>query len=242
MISTLKLMLALATVLGVVVTTVNSIPPKKQNVNQNNAALENQLRTAAEQALQAIGSTRTATASSALADRGQHVFNNNLLKLHRSVLEGMLNFLGASEQLNNLEQYLRIPLSQLQREAISTTMVVHFSSDEFYVDYNAGVYGAYVEKLRHELVEYLKADTSDNDDERNRTRTQVQFITGEMVNRNVIVDPMARDHWVKKDQNRLQQYNDIRAALMNMFQNILEDFEKVSERIKHYYESGKWNR
>ncbi|KAK9968779.1 hypothetical protein ABG768_003087 [Culter alburnus] len=232
----LKLMLALATVLGVVVTTV-----KSQNLICDGNFERNQLQNAAQNALDVIGSTRTPTASHALAGKGQHVFNNNLLKFHRSVLEDLLKELGGYDKhMENLKQDLVIPLTEDQQKAISTTMVVHFSSKDEYVDYNAAVFGAYVEKLRGALVAYLKADTSDDDDKRNRIRTQVQLITNNMVNLNVYVDPMACDHWLKKNPKKNQQFKDIRDALRNMFQNILQDFKTVSKNIKDLYKSGKW--
>ncbi|XP_048037241.1 uncharacterized protein LOC125262494 [Megalobrama amblycephala] len=243
----LKLMLALATVLGVVVTTVNSMPPRSQNLICDGNFKKDQLQNYAQQALKAIDSTRTPTASHVLAGKGQHVFNNNLLKFHRSVLEKLLKDLrGYDKHMKNLEKDLVIPLNEDHKKKIGTEMVVDFSPEDEYVDYNAVVYGAYVEKLREALVEYLKADTSDNDDERNRIKTQVELITNNMVNLDVYVDPMACDHLLKKkqkkNQNMKQKYYEIRGALRNMFQNILQDFKKVSEKIKDLYETNNWNR
>ncbi|XP_067255059.1 uncharacterized protein [Chanodichthys erythropterus] len=236
MIPILKLVLALATVLGVVV--------RGQNWICDGNFERNQLQNAAQNALNTIGSTRTLTASNKLADRGQHVFNNNLLKFHRSVLEDLLNEVGASEQLNNLMEGLK-PLSEDQQNAVSTTMVAHFSPKDGYVDYNAAVYGAYVEELRKALVAYLKGCTSNNQGDKyklHEKRSRVQFIADEMVNRNVFVDPMACDHWLKKDQNKhAKQFYEIRAALKNMIQNILKDFKEVSKKIKGFRERNSCN-
>ncbi|XP_048037253.1 uncharacterized protein LOC125262502 [Megalobrama amblycephala] len=233
MIPILKLLLALATVLGVVV--------RGQNLICDGNFERNQLQNAAQQALDAIGSTRRATASHELADRGQHVFNNNLLKFPRSVLEDLLKDVGGYEQLNNLIEDLK-PLSQTQQDAISNKMVAHFSPKDGYVDYNAAVYGAYVEELRKALVAYLKGCTSNNQGDKyklHEKRSRVQFIADEMVNRNVFVDPMACDHWLKKDQNKhAKQFNEIRAALKKMIQNILKDFKEVSKKIKVFREGN----
>ncbi|XP_048037481.1 uncharacterized protein LOC125262708 [Megalobrama amblycephala] len=200
MIPILKLLLALATVLGVVV--------RGQNLICDGNFERNQLQNAAQQALDAIGSTRRATASHELADRGQHVFNNNLLKFPRSVLEDLLKDVGGYEQLNNLIEDLK-PLSQTQQDAISNKMVAHFSQDELYVDYNAALYGEYVRQLRQALVEYLKAYTSDNGDNRrgiHEIRQQVRNIASEMANHDVYVDPMARNRWLLQNQDRAQVY------------------------------------
>ncbi|KAK9968782.1 hypothetical protein ABG768_003090 [Culter alburnus] len=242
---TLKLMLALATVLGVVVTTVNSMPPKSQNLICDGNFEKDQLQNAAQNALNAIGSKRTLTASHELAGKGQHVFNNNLLKFHRSVLQDLLKDVGGSEQLNNLMEGL-MPLSKDQQEAIGNKMVVKLSPKDGYVDYNADLYGAYVRELREALVAYLKGCTSNNQGDKyklHEKRSRVQFIADEMVNRNVFVDPMACDHWLKKDQNKhAKQFYEIRAALKNMIQNILKDFKEVSKKIKGFREGNNCNR
>ncbi|KAK9968781.1 hypothetical protein ABG768_003089 [Culter alburnus] len=202
----------------------------EQNVNQNNAFLKDQLKNAAQQALTAIQSTRTPTASDDLAARGQHVFNNGILKFHRNVLEDLVG----NEQVDNLVKDSIIPLGQTEKTAISE-MVVHFSSEDGYVDYNAGVYGEYARMLREAFVAYLKACTSKNNNAREgiqKMRKKVQFIADELVNRDVYVDPMARDRWLHENQNHVEKYNRVRDALKNMFKNILQDFRKVSEKIR----------
>ncbi|KAL0148270.1 hypothetical protein M9458_056416 [Cirrhinus mrigala] len=88
----------------------------------------NQLREAAQKALDAIGSTHVLSASDNKANRGQHVFNNGLLGFHRSVLQELLKEVGGyDEQLDNLMQDLIMPLNQTQQHAIST-MVAYFGA------------------------------------------------------------------------------------------------------------------
>ena len=109
------------------------------------------------------------------------------------------------------------------------------SSDEFYVDYNADVFGEYVRELRKALVAYLKADTSPNQNDRYRiqeTRRRIYSIAREMVNHEVYVDPMARDRWLNQNQNHRENYNLVRDALKEMFQNILQTFQKASDKIR----------
>ncbi|XP_048037240.1 uncharacterized protein LOC125262493 [Megalobrama amblycephala] len=240
-------------VLAVVgIMTIISVPQKKANSSNRTPVrygdsenlLDQKLRNVAQQALDAINSTRTLTASHKLAGKGQHVFNNNLLKFHRKVLQDLLRDVGGYEQLNNLLQDLVIPLSKAQRDAIGKTMVVDFSSDEFYVDYNEDLYGEYARQLRMAVVAYLKAHTSVYENERNGAKEnfqRVQFIANQIVKHDVYVDPMARDRWLQENKNRLQQYNNIREALMNMIQNILEVFKKMSENIKGFRERNNWN-
>ncbi|XP_057203231.1 uncharacterized protein LOC130562306 isoform X2 [Triplophysa rosa] len=246
--STTKLVLAIATALGFVFA-INSILPKGQSnknqicVNCDNVKLQ-QLSKAAQDALNAIACTRTLSSSEKRANRGQHVFNNRVLGFHRSVLQKLLEVVGGyDEQLENLTQDLVIPLSRTEQEAISR-MVAHFSSNEFYVDYNADVFGEYVRQLRAQLVAYLMADTSVNNNERagiQNIRQKVQFITTEMVNHVVYVDPMARDRWLQEHPRDEQLYEQVRRAIGNMFRNILQDFQKVSIKIKVFRGRNNWN-
>lgn len=241
MIPITKAMLVLVAVgLGVIITT-NFHKGKKSGIQT--CVDSNPLREAAQKALDAIGSDRKLIASSKKAKRGQHVFNNGLLKFHRSVLKDLLTEVGGDEQLENLEQDLTIPLNETVRSAIST-MVAHFSSDESYTDYNADLFGEYVKNLRKELVAYLKANTSVNEHEiyeNQEFHQQVQSIATQMVNHEVYVDPMARDLWLRENRRIVQQYNQVRGALNIMFQNILQDFHKVSDKVREFRKGQKGN-
>ncbi|KAA0705943.1 hypothetical protein E1301_Tti004706 [Triplophysa tibetana] len=120
--------------------------------------------------------------------------------------------------------------------------------DEIYVDYNADLYGEYVGQLRNQLVAYLRADTSVTSDERNETQNigqQVQFITTQMVNHVVYVDPMARERWLSQGRRprheRERVYNQLRSDIEIMFRNILLDFQNVSDKIKVFRRRNNWN-
>ncbi|RXN16686.1 hypothetical protein ROHU_008243 [Labeo rohita] len=183
------------------------------------------------------------TASYVKAKKGQHVFNNRLLGFHRSVLKKLLKDVGGyHEQLENLMKEVTIPLSRKEQNAINTC-VVHFRSNEFYVDYNADLFGEFVRELREALVAYLKADTSVSERERygiRKIRKRVHFIATGMVNHDVYVDPMARDCWLQEKRTNVQLYDQVRGALNVMFKNILQDFKKVSDKIRFFRNRNNW--
>lgn len=240
-----KAILALLAALGVVIT-INSTLHKGQRSGTCNSVKIIALREAAQKALDDIHSKHKLSASYEKATRGQHVFNNGLLGFHRSVLQELLKKVGGyDEQLENLVRDLIIPLTQRQQNAIST-MVAHFRSDESYVDYNADLYGEFVKQLRNKLVAYLKADTSVNQNEIygiNKIRKQVLSIATQMASHEVYVDPMARDRWLQQNQNQkdVELYNEVRDALREMFQNILQDFRNVSDKIRVFRLRDNWN-
>ncbi len=113
------------------------------------------------------------------------------------------------------------------------------------MDYNADLFGEFVNKLRNALVKYLKAETSDSEDGRSgiqETQQQVRLIATEMGNHEVYVDPMALERWLKKKQSAkdMERYNQVRDALKLMFQNILQDFQKVSDKIRVFRKRNNW--
>ncbi|XDV54823.1 hypothetical protein PO909_023028 [Leuciscus waleckii] len=187
---------------------------------------------------------------------------------------------GYHEQLKNLVQDLMIPLNQSVNDSISTMVanfgsvcvcvcvcvaeldifvcyivfgvfyLCRSDKDEFYVDFNACVFGEYVRQLRMKLVAYLKADTSPNEKDRygiQKTRRRINSIAREMVDHVVYLDPMARDHWLNqnKNQNKRKEaeavYDLVKRALKEMFQNILQAFQKVSDKIRVFRMRNNWS-
>nr|XP_055032173.1 uncharacterized protein LOC129420988 [Misgurnus anguillicaudatus] len=222
----------------------------------NKDIIRNDPKKAAQDALDAIGSNATLSPSKKRAKKGQHIFNNGLLKFHEKVLDDLQKDLLENdyiiipdEEMKVLKQRLDIPLNKTVRDAIRNT-TVRFSSKEFYVDYNAFVYGKYVKQLRGKIVELLKTSTAIEYDtnETENIRQRVKLIATKMVEHDVYVDPMARDHWLKKNkinrqqQQRQQLYNQVRNELQKMFQNILKNFLEVARSIQHFRRTNTWNR
>nr|XP_055032174.1 uncharacterized protein LOC129420989 [Misgurnus anguillicaudatus]XP_055032175.1 uncharacterized protein LOC129420989 [Misgurnus anguillicaudatus] len=246
---TVLVMRVMGILLGLSVCMIRPIEPI-----DNNDFIRNQLQNAAQIALDAIGSNAVLYASEHRAERGQHVFNNGLLKFHEKVLDDLQkallendNILIPDEKMKLLKQRLNITLSTDARKDIGD-MAVHFGEKDFYVDYNACVYGEYMKQLRQTIVELLKSSTAidcDRDEAMNICQ-RVKLIANMTVEHDVYVDPMARDHWLKQNKNlqqqRQQQYNQVRNELQNMFQNILINFREVYQTIHHFRRTYTWNR
>ncbi|XP_051536058.1 uncharacterized protein LOC127430352 [Myxocyprinus asiaticus] len=212
---------------------------------------ERKLRDSAQKALKSIGLNLERQGSRRLAGRGQHVFNNGLLDIHRSVLQDLLSELRGYDQLDNLLQDVSAFFNQDERNAISN-MVAYFSLDEFYVDYNAEVFGVFVRELRRELVAYLKVYIYPPQKDKytsvsyNRDRAlwrhieRVQHIVRMMVEHEVYVDTMARDRWLQSNTGCKDLYEKVRQAVDKMLKNIIQDFKKVADKIKLIYNNGNW--
>ncbi|XP_051506385.1 uncharacterized protein LOC127413341 isoform X2 [Myxocyprinus asiaticus] len=218
--------------------------PNRSSPNRSSSR-EHELKVSAQEALDSIGSSHQLRGSRERAGRGQHVFNNGLLDFHRSVLQDLLNELDVYEQelVEDLLKDISASLSQHERNAISS-MVVHFSWNEFYLDYNAEVFGVFVRELRKALVAYLKACTSvyhGGDRALCRLTERVRFIVNQIVRHEVYVDPLARDRWLFQNPGCDQVYRQVRDAVDRMFKNILQDFKKVSEKIKFFRRRNNWN-
>ncbi|KAK2915785.1 hypothetical protein Q8A67_000159 [Cirrhinus molitorella] len=151
--------------------------------------------------------------------RGEHVFNNDILKFHFKVLtefiqsQKMYNHRGYDQQaMNTLGKHT---LSQNTAEDIQTNMVVHFGEDEFYMNANGVVYGEYCRALRGALLDVLgHINPNDVTDEE---RQRVNFVTDNMNNLKIYVDELAKDKWINNIQTRHARYKKVRQEVANMY-------------------------
>ncbi|XP_027004026.2 uncharacterized protein LOC113643800 [Tachysurus fulvidraco] len=97
--------------------------------------------------------------------RGEHVFNNNILKFHSKVLREFIKeekihllrgYKSIEQTLNKLGEHT---LSPKTAEEIQTNMVAHFDFDEFYVDMNAALYGEFCRALREAILNVMSFKT-----------------------------------------------------------------------------------
>ncbi|XDV54827.1 hypothetical protein PO909_023032 [Leuciscus waleckii] len=99
-------------------------------------------------------------------------------------------------------------------------------------------------ELRKALVAYLKAETSPNQNDRYRIhaiRQRINFIGSQMANLEVYVDPMARDRWLNQNQNHHMAYDLLNRASKEMFKNILQAFERASDKIRYFRGTNNWS-
>ncbi|KAK2915684.1 hypothetical protein Q8A67_000058 [Cirrhinus molitorella] len=142
------------------------------------------------------------------SQRGEHVFNNDILKFHFKVLTEFIQ----SHHIDNLQGYNqqtmdelgRHPLSQNTAEEIQTHMVVDFDEDEFYVNANGVVYGVYCRALREALLDVLRNINPDDVTEEERRR--VNFVIDNMNNLQIYVDEFAKDKWIANRVDRQARF------------------------------------
>ncbi len=114
--------------------------------------------------------------------RGEHVFNNSILKFHFKVLTDFIqrhhidNLRGYNQQA--MDTLGRHTLPQNTADDIQTNMVVHFGADEFYVNANGLLYGVYCRALRDAILAVLN-HINPNDVTQEETRW-VQFVIDNM--------------------------------------------------------------
>ncbi len=157
------------------------------------------------------------------SQRGEHVFNNGILKFNSDVLEKFIKI----NNINNLKEYDqhqqkinelgRCTLSQNTADEIQKNMVVHFDKDEFYVNANALLYGEYCRVLREAMLVVLNhikpGDVPPEDKQR------VILVIDNMNNRQIYVDELARDRWIALDRTgtRQTQFERVRREVACMY-------------------------
>lgn len=157
--------------------------------------------------------------------RGEHVFNNNILKFHSKVLKEFIQ----RHHIDNLRGYNQQAMDTLGRHTlpqntetdIQTNMVVHFEQDEFYVNANAVLYGEYCRALRDALLKVL---SHINPDEVTEEETGwVKKLTDFMNNLQIYVDHMAKVKWIALDRRGTRRIR----------------FERVRREVAHMYNTDR---
>ncbi|KTF79953.1 hypothetical protein cypCar_00045456, partial [Cyprinus carpio] len=140
--------------------------------------------------------------------RGEHVFNNDILRFHSKVLTEFIqrysiaNRRGYNQQAMN--ELGRHTLPQNTATDIQTNMVVHFGEDEFYVNVNAVMYGEYCRALRGALLDVLRhinpGDVADEE------RQRVNDVIDNMNNLAIYVDQLAKVRWIGNNESRRARF------------------------------------
>lgn len=151
--------------------------------------------------------------------RGEHVFNNDILKFHSKVLTEFIqrysiaNRRGYNQQAMN--ELGRHTLPQNTATDIQTNMVVHFGQDEFYVNVNAVMYGEYCRALRGALLDVLRhinpGDVADEE------RQRVNDVIDNMNNLAIYVDHLAKVRWIGNNETRRARFEQVRREVANMY-------------------------
>lgn len=151
--------------------------------------------------------------------RGEHVFNNDILRFHSKVLAEFIK----NQNIYNHRDYNqgamdtlgKHTLSQNTARDIETNMVVHFGEEEFYMNANALMYGEYCKILRRALLDVLRNINQDDVTEEERQR--VNFVIDNMNNLQIYVDEMAKDKWINNEEDNRERYENVRQQVANMY-------------------------
>ncbi|XP_056614396.1 uncharacterized protein LOC130429700 [Triplophysa dalaica] len=153
--------------------------------------------------------------------RGEHVFNNSILRFHSNVLtefikeHGIYNLRGYNQIQQGLDELGKHTLSQNTEAEIQSNMVVRFSQDEFYVNANGVVYGEYCRALRVALLDVLRHINPGDVTEDERER--VKFLIDTMNNFQIYVDELAKVSWIANKGDRKRRFEQVRQAVANMY-------------------------
>ncbi|XP_017347323.1 uncharacterized protein LOC108278447 [Ictalurus punctatus] len=151
--------------------------------------------------------------------RGEHVFNNGILKFHYKVLTDFIH----KHRMNPLQGYDqqamdelgRHPLPQSTATEIQTNMVVFFDNNEDYVDANAIPFGQYCRALHDALLVVLghinPNDVTDEDG------TRVETLLNDMNNLQIYVDQAARQKWIDSNPGGQARFEAVRQQVSDMF-------------------------
>ncbi|KAL1279588.1 hypothetical protein QQF64_026261 [Cirrhinus molitorella] len=154
------------------------------------------------------------------SQRGEHVFNNGILRFHSGVLTAFIqlrridNIPGYNKQA--MDALGRHTLTQNTAEEIQTHMVVHFGADELYVNANAVMYGEYCRALREALLAvlgHINPDDVVTEDERRR----LIFVIDNMNNLEIYVDQLAKVRWIANRADRQARFDRVRQEVVRMY-------------------------
>ncbi|XP_026051224.1 uncharacterized protein LOC113038186 isoform X2 [Carassius auratus] len=151
--------------------------------------------------------------------RGEHVFNNDILKFHFKVLTDFIqichidNLRGYNQQAMN--ELGRHTLTQSSATDIQTNMVVHFGEDEFYVNANGVMYGEYCRALRAAILALL--GHINPEDVTQEERQSVNFIIDNMNNFKIYVDQLAEVTWIGNNATRRARFEQVRKEVVTMY-------------------------
>ncbi|XP_076843084.1 uncharacterized protein LOC143487799 [Brachyhypopomus gauderio] len=169
--------------------------------------------------------------------RGEHVFNNDILKFHKKILKHFLKSqhiysvkqVDSDTLINELGNH---GLDENTECEISTNMVVHFEEEEFYVNCNALVYGIYCAALREVLFLMLNLMLNPNSYAQSNIATNIEisdnvskvnYIIDLMDEKEVYVDHFAKEKWINQDRSNRRK------------PSRMERFKLVKDNVAHMY-------
>ncbi len=151
--------------------------------------------------------------------RGEHVFNNNILKFHSKVLKKFIKI----HRIGNLKEHNQQAMTELDghtlpqntADEIQKEMVVDFDKDEFYVNANAVLYGEYCRELTEAMLAVLRHRNPEN--VTCKEKQWVNFVIDYMNKYEIYVDHMAKVKWIDNKGTRRTRFERVRREVAHMY-------------------------
>ncbi len=151
--------------------------------------------------------------------RGEHVFNNNILKFHSKVLKKFIKI----HRIGNLKEHNQQAVTELDGHTlpqntetdIRTNMVVHFGADEFYMNANAVEYGEYCRVLTKAMIAVLNHINPEH--VTCKEKQWVNFVIDYMNKYEIYVDQLAKVKWIGNNATRRTRFEQVRREVAHMY-------------------------
>ncbi len=151
--------------------------------------------------------------------RGEHVFNNNILKFHSKVLKKFIKI----HRIGNRKEHNQQAMTELDghtlpqntADEIQKEMVVDFGEDEFYVNANGVLYGEYCRELTEAMLAVLRHINPEN--VTCKEKQWVNFVIDNMNKYEIYVDHMAKVKWIDNKGTRLTRFERVRREVAHMY-------------------------
>ncbi len=153
--------------------------------------------------------------------RGEHVFNNNILKFHSDVLKEFIQryhideLQGYNQHQQAVKELGRRTLPKNTETDIQTNMVVDFGADELYVNANAVLYGIFCSALREAMFNVLRHINPG--EVKVDKKQRLNFVIYNMNYHEIYVDPLARDKWIANKVTNQARFERVRGEVAHMY-------------------------
>lgn len=175
------------------------------------------------------------------ARRGEHVINNNVLRVYRDIIDGFVGDVtgmdiqslvdtGRLSSDSRIVQAYYQPLPEEFMDLIRNRMVVYV--DEEYLDKNSINYGQQIEILRGSVGMYMRSiyeNLTSNDRLDSNSfgisswERQVRTIVEDFIAGNYFVDEQALEIWLRKRGNDQNTYDGGHREVVKMFRRLIYD-------------------
>lgn len=201
----------------------------------------------AELALLTVPETTKVEVYKTPARRGEHVINNNILKLFQSIVDDYIDKVGHGKNYNQLIRDGKLkpgmkvveacerPMAESFKMAISKELVAHVQEQKQYIDANAVAYGTKIQEIRGGVVTYMllaKDVLANPPDPPKLTNAEkiIEMAVEEFLAREYFLDPQALSIWLKKG-GKMKRYEEVKKEVIRMFR-LVEYHYNVGEVIE----------